>query len=94
MCDEFSGFGKPQLVAFDESGDVRARCILTTATSFSPVPAPRYPPRSSRVSRFQRDSAGRTVSLTWQRDGAAPRLAKRVEIETREDVRFRNPMCS
>ena len=23
MWDEFSGFGKPQLVAFDESGDVR-----------------------------------------------------------------------
>ena len=51
MWDEFSGFGKPQLVAFDESGDVRT-LYPTDRTSSSPAPAPRCPPRSSRASRF------------------------------------------
>jgi len=39
-------------------------------------------------SEFQRDGTGKITSLTWQRDGAALRTARRVEIEKHEDVRF------
>jgi uncharacterized protein len=41
----------------------------------------------SRV-EFQRDGTGKIVALTWQRDGAPPRIARRVETERHEDVRF------
>ena len=41
----------------------------------------------SRI-EFQRDGTGKITSLTWQRDGAALRTARRVEIEKHEDVRF------
>ena len=37
---------------------------------------------------FQRDGVGKIISLTWQRDGAPLRVARRVEIEKRENVRF------
>jgi len=43
----------------------------------------------SRV-EFQRDGTGQITSLRWQRDSAPPRLARRVEIEKREEVRFSN----
>ena len=36
MWEEFSGFGKPRLVAFDESG-MCGRCIEPTMTSSLPV---------------------------------------------------------
>src|SRR6476469_858026 len=52
MWDEFSGFGKPQLVAFDESGDVRTLYPTDATTTSSPAPAPRCPPRSNRASHF------------------------------------------
>jgi len=89
MWDEFSGFGKPQLVAFDESGDVRTLYPTDGQQFFAGPGAALSTSIESRIT-FQRDSASRIVSLTWQRDGAAPRTAKRVEIETREDVRFTN----
>ena len=89
MWDEFSGFGKPQLVAFDESGDVRTLYPTDRNQFFAGPGAAVSASIESRI-EFQRDGAGRIVSLTWQRDGAAPRTAKRVEIETREDVRFAN----
>ena len=81
--------GTNQLVAFDESGDIRT-LYPTDRDRFFAGPA-------SAVSRviesrieFQRDGAGRISSLTWQREGAAPRVARRAEIERREDVRFSN----
>jgi len=87
MWEEGSGFGHPKLVAFDESGEVRTlyptgRDEFFTGPGFA-VPAP----VESRV-EFQRDSTGKIISLTWRRDGAAPRTARRVEIEKHEDVRF------
>jgi hypothetical protein len=89
MWDEFSGFGKPQLVAFDESGDVRT-LYPTGAHQFFAGPGAALPASIESRITFQRDSADQIVSLTWQHDGAAPRTAKRVEIEKREDVRFTN----
>jgi len=89
MWDEFSGFGKPQLVAFDESGDVRTLYPTDGNQFFTGPGAALSASVESRIA-FQRDSAHRIVSLTWQHEGAAPRTAKRVEIETREDVRFTN----
>ena len=89
MWDEFSGFGKPQLVAFDEAGDVRT-LYPTDGNAFFAGPGAAVPaPIESRIA-FQRDAAGKIVSLTWQRDGSAPRTAKRAEIETSADVRFTN----
>ena len=37
---------------------------------------------------FQRDNMGKIVSLTWRRADAAPRAARRVEVEKHDDVRF------
>ena len=88
LWDEFSGFGKPELVAFDESGDVRT-LYPTAGNQFFAGPGAALPASIESRIAFQRDG-GRVVSLTWQRDGAAPRTAQRVEIEKREDVRFTN----
>src|SRR3954462_224451 len=89
MWDEFSGFGKPQLVVFDESGDVRTLYPTDSNQFFAGPGAALSASIESRIA-FQRNNAGQIVSLTWQRGGAAPRTAQRVEIETREDVRFTN----
>jgi len=88
LWDEFSGFGKPrQLVAFDESGDVRVLYATDRDRFFSGPGAAVNTSVESRV-EFQRDAAGRIVSLSWQRGTGGARRAKRVEIERREDVRF------
>jgi pimeloyl-ACP methyl ester carboxylesterase len=89
MWDEFSGFGKPQLVAFDETGDVRTLYPIAGDTFFAGPGAAMPGSIESRIA-FQRDGAGHIVSFTWQRDAAALRTAKRVEIEKWEDVRFTN----
>jgi len=39
---------------------------------------------------FRRDATGAIAALTWHRDGHAPRIARRVTIERREEVRFSN----
>src|SRR5215212_425640 len=82
MWDEFSGFGKPQLVAFDESGDVRT-LYPTEGNEFFAGPGAAVPTSIESRIVFQRDGAGQIVSLRWQRDGGAPRIAKRVGIEKR-----------
>jgi pimeloyl-ACP methyl ester carboxylesterase len=89
MWEEFSGFGKPQLVAFDEAGDVRV-LYRTDVDKFFAGPGIAVPESVESRIVFQRDAAGKIVSLTWQREGAATRTAKRVEIERREDVTFAN----
>lgn len=43
----------------------------------------------SRV-EFQRDSNGKIAALIWRRGGGAPRTARKVEIEKRENVGFSN----
>ncbi len=87
MWDEFSGFGKPNLVAFDESGDVRTLYPTDRDQFFAGPGAAVQASIESRVG-FQRDRTGKIISVTWQRHGAAPRIGRRVEIEKHEDVRF------
>ena len=78
-----------QLVAFDDSGEVRA-LSPTGRDRFSAGPGLGIQtPIESRV-EFTRDGAGKVVSLTWLREGGDRRTARRVEIETHEDVHFPN----
>jgi pimeloyl-ACP methyl ester carboxylesterase len=88
MWNEFSGFSKPsQLVAFDESGEVRT-LYPTDRDQFFAGPGASVPASIESRIEFQRDGAGKITSLTWRREGALPRTARRVEIEKGEDVRF------
>jgi uncharacterized protein len=89
LWEEFSGFGKPQLVAFDESGEVRAMYPAERDRFFAGPGAAVATSVESRI-EFQRDAGGKITSLTWQRAGAAPRTARRVDIERHEDVTFSN----
>src|SRR6185503_20514552 len=73
MWDEFSGFGKPQLVAFDESGDVRTLYPIDSNSNFFAGPGAATPASIESRVAFQRDAAGKIVSLTWQRNGATLR---------------------
>jgi pimeloyl-ACP methyl ester carboxylesterase len=90
MWDEFTGFGKPsQLIAFDESGEIRTLYPPDRDQFFA---GPGMAVSTSVESRieFQRDGTGKITSLSWRREAAAPRTARRVEIEKHEDVRFSN----
>ena len=89
MWEEFSGFGKPRLVAFDESGDVRILYQTGDDRFFAGhgIAAPES--IESRIV-FQRNRDGNIASFTWQRENAQPRTARRVEIEKHEDLRFAN----
>lgn len=90
LWNEFIGFDKPsQLVAFDESGEVRMLYATDRDRFFTGPGAAVATPLESRVA-FQRDGTGKIVSLSWERDGAVRRIARRVETELREDVRFSN----
>ena len=73
MWDEFSGFGKPQLVAFDESGDVRTLYPTDGNQFFAGPGAALSASIESRIA-FQRDSAqpdclARRGSMTVRRRG-------------------------
>jgi hypothetical protein len=85
IWSEFTG--KNQLVAFDESGDVRT-LYPTDDGRFFAGPGAAVPTAIESRVEFQRDGNRKITSLTWRRDGAALRTARRVEIEKREDVRF------
>ena len=90
MWSEFTGgMSNSQLVAFDESGDVRTLYPTARDRFFAGPGAALATAIESRI-EFQRDDAGRIASLTWQRDGDVSRTARRVEIEKRVDVRFSN----
>ena len=54
MWDEFSGFGKPQLVAFDESGDVRTLYPIDSNKFFAGPGAAMSASIESRIA-FQRE---------------------------------------
>ncbi len=81
--------GASDLVAFDESGELRA-LFPTERDRF--VAGPGSAVKSSIESRveFHRNDRGNIASLTWQREGAESRVARRVEVEERHDVRFTN----
>jgi len=85
IWNEFTGTN--QLGAFDESGEVRMLHPTDRDRFFAGPGAAVRASIESRV-EFQRDATGKIVSLTWQRDGAPSRSARRVEIERHEDVRF------
>lgn len=88
LWNEFSGFAKPsQLVAIDEAGVIRTLYPTDPDKFFAGPGAAVSTAVESRI-EFQRDRKGKITSLTWQRDGAPLRIAHRVEIEKREDVRF------
>src|SRR5881275_8248 len=89
MWEEGSGFGNPKLVAFDESGEVRT-LYPTDRDRFFTGPGAAVPTSIEARVEFQRDAAGKITSLTWKREGTPPRIARRVEIETLEDLRFAN----
>ena len=81
--------GKNQLVAFDESGEVRT--LYPTATDqFFAGPGAAIPEAIESRIEFQRDAGGRITALTWSREGAQVRTARRVDTERREDLRFSN----
>ena len=79
--------GTNQLVAFDESGEVRALFPTSRDEFVGGVGAGQPKPVEATIS-FQRDRGGKVVSLTWARPGAAARVAQRVEVERREDIKF------
>jgi pimeloyl-ACP methyl ester carboxylesterase len=90
MWNEFSGFTKPsQLVAFDESGEIRT-LYPTDRDHFFAGPGAAVPAALESRIEFQRDGSGKITSLTWRRGAAVPRTARRVEIEKSSDVRFSN----
>src|SRR5688500_15145372 len=83
--NEFGG----ALVAFDESGDIRTLYPTERDRFFAGPGAAVSTSVESRI-EFQRDANGAIASLNWQRGGGPPRLARRVNIERHEDVRFDN----
>jgi len=89
LWNEFTGNKPSELVAFDESGDVRTLYPTDRDRFFA---GPGFKVSTSVESRieFRRDGAGKITLLTWRREGAPPRTARRVEIEKRDDVRFSN----
>lgn len=89
MWEEFSGFGTPTLVAFDESGEVRT-LYPTDRDRFFTGPGAADPASIESRIEFQRDATGAITSLTWAREGTPARTARRVDTERREDVRFSN----
>ena len=81
--------GKNQLVAYDESGEVRTLYPTATDRFFAGSGAAVPELIESRI-EFQRDAGGRVTALTWSREGAPVRTARRVDTERREDLRFSN----
>jgi dienelactone hydrolase len=81
--------GTNQLVAFDENGEVRA-LYLTQQNRFSAGPGAGVATPVESVIEFQRDTSGKITSLTWNRGSGPTRIARRVNTERSEEVRFPN----
>jgi uncharacterized protein len=77
------------LVAFDESGELRT-LYPTDRDRFFTGPGAAVPSTIESRIEFQRGADDRIASLTWKRDDAPPRTARRVEIEKHEDIQFAN----
>ncbi|HWC19813.1 MAG TPA: alpha/beta fold hydrolase [Terriglobales bacterium] len=90
LWNEFSGFNKPgQLVAFDESGQIRVLYPTDHDKFFVGDGIAVAKSIASRI-EFGRDAKGKIASLMWYREGAPPRIARRVLVEKCEDVGFAN----
>ena len=61
--------GTNQLVAFDESGEIRT-LYPTDRDRFFAGPGVAIPTAIESRVEFQRDGTGKITSLTWRRDGA------------------------
>ncbi|HVH72962.1 MAG TPA: alpha/beta fold hydrolase [Candidatus Dormibacteraeota bacterium] len=85
MWSEFTGTN--ELVAFDDSGEVRTLYPEDRDRFFAGIGAAAPATVESRI-EFHRDASGEITSLSWLQEGASRRLARRVEIESREDVYF------
>ena len=81
--------GTSQLVAFDETGELRVLYPAEPDRFFTGPGAALPAPVESRIEVHRADS-GRIASLTWSRAGAPTRTARRVDTERHEDVRFSN----
>ncbi|MFL5483242.1 MAG: alpha/beta hydrolase family protein [Gemmatimonadaceae bacterium] len=81
--------GKNQLVAFDESGDVRTLFPTDRDRFFAGPAAADSSAVQSRI-EFHRDSSGKISALIWRREGDTARVAQRLDIEKREDLNFVN----
>ena len=81
--------GTNQLVAFDETGELRILYPSAPDRFFTGPGAAISTPVESRI-EVQRADSGKIASLTWSREGAPARTARRVDTERREDVRFSN----
>jgi pimeloyl-ACP methyl ester carboxylesterase len=81
--------GTNQLVAFDESGEVRTLYPSDRDRFFAGPGAAISSSVESRID-FQRNAAGQIAALIWRRNGLPPRTAQRVDIEKREGVGFAN----
>jgi uncharacterized protein len=81
--------GTNQLVAFDATGELRT-LYPTEPDRFFAGPGAAVPASVESRIEFQRNAGGKIASLTWSRDGAPARIARRVDVERREDVRFSN----
>jgi pimeloyl-ACP methyl ester carboxylesterase len=79
--------GTNQLVAFDESGEVRALYATAPDQFFAGPSLAISTSVESRIA-FERHTTGEVTSLSWAREGGGTRTARRVDIERREDVRF------
>lgn len=79
--------GKNELVAFDESGQVRTLYPTEGDGFFTGPGAALATSVESRVT-FQRNTEGKITSLVWKPGAGTPRTARRVEIEARDQVRF------
>lgn len=87
MWSEFTG--KNQLVAYDESGEVRTM-YPTDRDRFFVGPGAAVPTAAESRIEFHRGGQGRLTSLTWRKDGDSARTARRLDIERREEVGFSN----
>jgi dienelactone hydrolase len=79
--------GANQLVAFDETGELRILYPAGPDRFFTGPGAAISDPVESRI-EVQRTASGKIASLTWSRERAPARTARRVDTERREDVRF------
>ena len=87
MWNEFRG--KNDLVAFDESGDVRTLFPAEGGQLVAGAGAAVPNPIESRI-EFSRDASGKVASLRWQTGESVVRTARRIENEKREEVSFAN----
>jgi dienelactone hydrolase len=81
--------GTNQLVAFDDTGELRTLYPTEPDRFFTGSGAALSDSVESRI-EVQRAGNGKIASLKWLREGAPARTARRVDIERREDVRFSN----